>query len=108
IAVVRDTYEKLTRIVRVNGERGIRIAIRKQAEANTVEVSRRILEEIEEVNRDMPQIRVVAVTNQGNFIERSIRNVAQSVLYGGAFAILVLLLFLRNVRSTAVISLAIP
>jgi hydrophobic/amphiphilic exporter-1 (mainly G- bacteria), HAE1 family len=47
IAEVKDTYEKLTRIVRVNGLRGLRVGIRKQANANTVEVSRRILAEIE-------------------------------------------------------------
>jgi HAE1 family hydrophobic/amphiphilic exporter-1 len=108
IAVVRDTYEKLSRIVRVNGERGLRLGIRKQADANTVEVSKRILQEIDEVNKDFPQISVVAVINQGNFIERSIANVANSVMYGGGLAILVLLFFLRNVRSTVVISLSIP
>jgi HAE1 family hydrophobic/amphiphilic exporter-1 len=108
IAQVRDTYEKLRRLVRVNGGRGLRVAIRKQADANTVEVSKEILAEIEEVNRAFPQIRIVPVINQGNFIERSIANVAQSVLYGGALAVIVLLFFLRNIRSTLVISLAIP
>jgi len=108
IAEVRDTYEKLTRIVRVNGTKGLRIGIRKQADANTVEVSRQILAEIEAVNRDFPQIEAVAVINQGNFIERSIANVANSVLYGGALAILVLFFFLRNVRSTVVIAISIP
>jgi HAE1 family hydrophobic/amphiphilic exporter-1 len=108
IADVKDTYEKLTRIVRVNGERGLRIGIRKQANANTVEVSRRILNEIEAINQACPQIQVVPVINQGNLIERSIANVARSVLYGGGLAILVLLFFLRNIRSTLVISLSIP
>ncbi|MBW2486195.1 MAG: efflux RND transporter permease subunit [Deltaproteobacteria bacterium] len=108
IAEVKDTYEKLTRIVRVNGGRGLRVAIRKQANANTVEVSRRILDEIKAVNRDFPQIKIVPVINQGNFIERSIANVARSVLYGGGLAIVVLLFFLRSVRSTLVISLSIP
>ena len=108
VAGVIDTYEKLTRIVRVNGERGLRVAIRKQADANTVEVSRRVLAEIEAVNKAYPQIEVIPVINQGNFIERSISNVARSVLYGGGLAILILLLFLRNIRSTMVISLAIP
>ena len=108
VAEVKDTYEKLTRHIRVNGERGIRVAIRKQADANTVEVSRAILAEIDAVNQALPQIRVVPVINQGNFIERSIANVARSVLYGGGLAVLVLLFFLRSVRSTAVISLAIP
>jgi HAE1 family hydrophobic/amphiphilic exporter-1 len=108
IAEVKDTYEKLTRIVRVNGGRGLRVAIRKQANANTVEVSKRILSEIEAVNQAFPQINIVPVINQGNFIERSIANVARSVLYGGGLAIVVLLFFLRNLRSTLVISLSIP
>ena len=108
IAQVRDTYEKKRRIVRVNGERGLRVGIRKQADANTVEVAKAILNEIEEVNRAFPQIHMVPVINQGNFIERSIANVAQSVFYGGGLSILVLLFFLRNIRSTLVISVAIP
>jgi HAE1 family hydrophobic/amphiphilic exporter-1 len=108
IAEVRDTYEKLTRLVRVNGERGLRVAIRKQADANTVEVAKQVLREIKSANADYPQINIVPVINQGNFIERSIANVAQSVLYGGGLAVLVLLFFLRNFRSTLVISLAVP
>lgn len=108
IAEVKDTYEKLTRIVRVNGGRGLRVAIRKQANANTVEVSKRILAEIEAVNQAYPQIKIVPVINQGNFIERSIANVARSILYGGGLAVVVLLFFLRSIRSTIVISLSIP
>lgn len=108
VADVRDTYEKLTRIVRVNGERGLRVAIRKQADANTVDVSQRVLREIDAANLAFPQIKIVPVINQGNFIERSIANVAQSVLYGGGLAVVVLLFFLRNIASTVVISLSIP
>ncbi|MCG6867724.1 MAG: efflux RND transporter permease subunit, partial [Gammaproteobacteria bacterium] len=108
IAKVEDTYEKLTRMIRVNGERGLRVAIRKQAGANTVEVARQVLAEVDRLNRAFPQVRIVPVINQGNFIERSITNVTRSVLYGGALAVLVLLFFLRNLRSTIVISLAIP
>jgi HAE1 family hydrophobic/amphiphilic exporter-1 len=108
IAKVIDTYEKLSRIIRVNGERGLRLAIRKQAGANTVEVARRVLEQVEQLNEAFPQLRIVPVINQGNFIERAITNVARSVLYGGSLAVLVLLFFLRDLRSTLVISLAIP
>ncbi len=108
IAKVKDTYEKLTRIIRVNGGRGLRVAIRKQAGSNTVEVARRVLDEAKAVNQAFPRIRIVPVINQGNFIERAITNVSRSVLYGGSLAILVLLFFLRDLRSTLVISLAIP
>lgn len=108
IAEVRDTYDRPWRVDRINGVKGIRVAIRKQADANTVEVAKGVLAEIEAVNRDFPQLNVIPVINQGNFIERSIQNVAMSVFYGGGLAILVLLFFLRNVRITAVIGAAIP
>ncbi len=108
IATVHDTYAQLTRKIEVNGDRGLRLAIRKEAQANTVEVSAGILAEIDALNRDFPQLFIVPVQNQGNFIERSIANVARSVLYGSGLAVIVLLFFLRNLRSTAVISLSIP
>jgi HAE1 family hydrophobic/amphiphilic exporter-1 len=108
IAEVRDSHQELTEIDRVNGERGLRVGIRKQANANTVEVSQAILEEIKATSEDYPHVTIVAVSNSGNFIERSIANVARSVLYGGVLSVLVLLFFLRDWRSTLVISLAIP
>ncbi|MEM6333300.1 MAG: efflux RND transporter permease subunit [Planctomycetota bacterium] len=108
VAEVNDTYERLTRIIRVNGAPGLRIGVRKQAGANTVEVSKSVLNEIEAINADYSQLDVVAVRSQGSFIERSIANVARSVLYGGALAIVVLFLFLRNFGSTLVIGLSIP
>lgn len=108
VAKVKDTYEKLVRVVRINGERGLRLAIRKQSNANTVEVARLILDEVESINAEFPQIRIVPVINQGNFIQRAIANVSKSVLYGGSLSVLVLLFFLRNLRSTLVISVAIP
>ncbi len=108
IAQIEDTYEVLSRIIRVNGERGLRVAIRKQPGENTVEVATRVLKEVDAINAAFPQIELIPVINQGNFIERAISNVARSVLYGGSLAILVLLFFLRDLRSTLVISLAIP
>lgn len=108
VATIRDTHAKITRIIRTNGERGVRMAVRKQSGANTVEVARRVTAEIEAINADLPQVRVVAVINQAQYIERSIANVARSVIYGGFLAIFVLLFFLRNIRSTLVIAVAIP
>lgn len=108
VAEVKDTYRRLSEVVRVNGDPGVRLAIRKESTANTVDVAERILAEVEAVNADFPQLQVVPVLNQGNFIERSIRNVARSVLYGGLLAVMLLLFFLLDLRSTAVVSIAIP
>jgi HAE1 family hydrophobic/amphiphilic exporter-1 len=108
IARVADTYERITRVVRVNGELGLRLAIRKKAEANTVEVAGAILEEADRINAAFPQVEILPISNQGNFIERSISNVATSVLYGGGLAVLVLFFFLRRFATTLIIALAIP
>ena len=108
IASVIDTYQTKSRIIRVNGRQGLRVAIRKQPGENTVEVATRVLDEVDAINDAFPQIEVIPVINQGNFIERAISNVALSVLYGGSLAIFILLFFLRNLRSTIIISLAIP
>jgi hydrophobic/amphiphilic exporter-1 (mainly G- bacteria), HAE1 family len=108
IANVVETHEKRRSYDRVNGELGLRFGIRKEASANTVDVAKGVLAELDRINQNYPQIHIVPILNQGNFIELSIANVARSVLYGGALAILILLFFLRNLRSTIIISMAIP
>ena len=108
MATVEDAWQKVTRIVRVNGKPGIWMAVFKQSGMNTVEVAEGVLEEIEKINRDFPQIQLTPIIDTSDYIRRSINNVGSSVLYGGALAVLVLLFFLRNVRSTAVIATAIP
>lgn len=108
IATVTDGYQKLSRLVRINGQSGVRVGVRKQSDANTVEVAQAVLVEVAKINAELPQVHVIPVINQATYIERSIANVAGSIVYGGALAVLVLLFFLRNLRSTIVIALAIP
>ncbi len=108
VAEVRDHYRRPTRIVRVDGLPGMRLAVNKQSGVNTVEVARRVLAEVERVNEDFPQIGITPVIDTSDYIQRSIRNVRSAALFGGFFTILVLLLFLRNLRSTFIIGAAIP
>jgi HAE1 family hydrophobic/amphiphilic exporter-1 len=108
VASVEDSWEKITRIVRVNGQPGVRMAVNKQSGTNTVEVAKGVKREIERINQDIPQIQIIPMIDTSDYIQRSIRNVGSSIIYGGALAILVLLLFLRSIGSTAVIATAIP
>lgn len=108
IALVEDSWQKVTRIVRVNGDPGIWLSVYKQSGRNTVEVARAALAELERINRDIPQIKIIPIVDTSDYIVRSISNVGTSAIYGGMLAILVLLLFLRNIRSTVVIATAIP
>lgn len=108
IALVEDSWQRVTRIVRVDGEPGIRMAVSKQSGKNTVDVARGALAELEKINRDIPQIRIVPIIDTSQYIKNSIRNVGSSALYGGVLAVAVLLVFLRNIRSTVIIATAIP
>jgi HAE1 family hydrophobic/amphiphilic exporter-1 len=108
IASVEDSWEKVTRIVRVNGLPGIRLGVRKQSGKNTVEVAKGVLQEIERINRDIPQIHLTPIIDTSDYIQRSITNVGSMAMYGGLLAVLVLLFFLRHIRSTAIIATAIP
>ncbi len=108
IAVIEDSWRKVTRIVRVNGQPGIRLSINKQSGKNTVEVARGALKELESINRDIPQIKIIPIIDTSEYIQNSIRNVGSSAIYGGILAVIVLLVFLRNLRSTVIIATAIP
>ncbi len=108
IARVEDSWAKISRIIRVNGQEGIRLGIRKQSGKNTVEVARKVLKEIEEINRDIPKISITPIIDTSSYIKHSITNVGSMAVYGGILAIFVLLFFLRNLLSTIIIALAIP
>jgi HAE1 family hydrophobic/amphiphilic exporter-1 len=108
VADVADKWARVTNIVRVNGENGIRLSISKQSGTNTVEVAQRVLKELDGVNRDYPQLHIIPIIDTSKYIQRSISNVGSSAMFGGLFAVLILLLFLRNIRSTAIIATAIP
>jgi HAE1 family hydrophobic/amphiphilic exporter-1 len=108
IASVEDSWEKITRVVRINEQPGIRLSVNKQSGKNTVEVAKGVLAEIEGISRDIPQINLTTIINTSDFIQRSITNVGSMALYGGILAVLVLLFFLRNIGGTAIIATAIP
>lgn len=108
IATVKDASSKETSVVRINGEPGIQISVNKQSGTNTVRVAKGVLKEVENINRSISQVKVVPLVDQSVYISRSINNVASSVVIGGILAVLILLFFLRNFKSTMVISTAIP
>jgi len=108
VASVEDSWTRVTRVVRINGKQGIHLAVRKQSGTNTVSVADRALAEIERIRRDIPQIELTVIMDGSDYIKRSISNVSTSALLGGGMAVIVLLVFLRSLRSTVVIATAIP
>jgi len=108
IGEVLDTSRKVTSISRINGEPGVRLGVRKQSSANTVQVAQDALREVERLNEDLPHARIVPLIDASDYILRAIRNIGQTIVFGGALAMLVLLFFLRNVLSALVVTVSIP
>jgi HAE1 family hydrophobic/amphiphilic exporter-1 len=108
IAEVVDGYEDLQRIAELNGVPVIRLEIQKQSGANTVSVAEDIRTEVGRINATRSDVRLTVVSDQSDFISKSINNVQNSAIWGSLLAILVLYLFLRNGSTTFIIALSIP
>ncbi len=108
VAEVKDAWEEVRQIVRIDGVSGLTIAINKQSGSNTVTVAEAVNAEIARINRDIPQIHLAPIMDTSRYIKQSISNVGNSAILGGILAILILFLFLRNFSSTAIIATAIP
>lgn len=97
-----ETYAKL------NGENGILFQIQKQTGYSTGTVTDRILNRFEELQKEIPELQVVVLMNQGVYIDMVIGSVLQNLVFGAILAVLILLLFLRDIRPTFVIACSIP
>ncbi|MFI5359211.1 MAG: efflux RND transporter permease subunit [Halanaerobiales bacterium] len=109
IAEVKDTYKEVTSISRLNGKESIGITIQKQADANTVMVSRRVNAELKKIMEESElDLEIVPIMDQAEYIELAIGNVGNNAIVGGLLAVLILLIFLKNIRSTIIIAVSIP
>lgn len=108
IADIEDSWAKVTRITRVNRQSGQFVSVFKQSGANTVEVAGQVNEAVEGVNAELPNVRLNSLFDSSTYIKKSIDTVSNSALQGGILALLVILMFLQNVRSTLILGTAIP
>ena len=109
VADIIWTSKDKEEIARFNGDEGILVSLYKEGDANTVDVASSVKEKIESLQRKLPKgVKIAVQFDQSRFIEQSIDEVKQSLLFGGILAICVLWLFLRDFRLTAIITTAIP
>src|SRR5712691_11815930 len=108
VAAVRDEHQETRLYTRLNREPACGVVITKQSGANTVSTAQAVFDKIKQAQRMYPNLQFRLAYDQSRFISDSIKNVRDSALIGGALAILILLFFLRNIRSTLVVALSIP
>jgi len=109
IAKVIDGYEEITRVIRNNRKPGILLLVSKNSKANTVEVSKRVISELPNVLRRLPEgVEAGVIFNQADFIQRSISNLSSTAIQAFFLTGLVLLFFLHNLRASWIVALSIP
>ncbi|MHA7872853.1 MAG: efflux RND transporter permease subunit, partial [Hyphococcus sp.] len=109
VAIVEWGYEDETTTARVNGDPGIGIAIIRQAQSNTVAVSKGVRDAVQELKRTLPSNVAIDVTvDDSIFINRAIEEVFKSLLLATIIVVFVIFLFLRSLRATIIPAVTIP
>ncbi|MCK4906211.1 MAG: efflux RND transporter permease subunit [Spirochaetes bacterium] len=109
VAEVKWAVSEKLSVTKFNGQPGLRLIIRKQSGSNTVGVVRLLEKRMAEIRKTLPKgVKLVEMFNFADFIRQSISSVSFSAFFGGLFAILIVLLFLKDIRASLIIGLAIP
>ncbi|WP_432661929.1 efflux RND transporter permease subunit [Wukongibacter baidiensis] len=108
IATVEEKYKDTDSYAFANGNPCITVSIKKQSDANTVELASKINKELSRVQRENPDMSIIINKDDSTTINSSIDSVINAGVIGGALAIAILFIFLQNFRSTVIIGVAIP
>lgn len=108
LGIVTDGWEKIRSVHPVNGIPGVRVVIYKQSGSNTVSVARAVRKELDKIQQEMPQLNIIKIFDSSEYIENAIDSVSNSAVNGAILAIIILFFFLRDFRSTVIISISIP
>ena len=109
VAEVVDGYEDLKTRIRSNGEPAVAFDIVKQSGKNTVAVSDAVKAKLAMVEKTFPAgYKASLIIDQSQFIRENRHEVETAIVFGGAMAILVILLFMLDLRSTLISAVALP
>ncbi|MCM3322182.1 efflux RND transporter permease subunit [Cytobacillus kochii] len=99
---------KVESVSRTNGENAIAIQIVKGQQDNTVDVVNRVKDYVEEETEKYNGLAIDISLDQGEPIEKSVSTMVEKALFGGLIAVLIILLFLRDFKSTIISIVSIP
>lgn len=108
VATVREQDARINRYGRVNGQDAVSMLIYKNSDANVVETADNILKNIDKLRKDNPDYEFTVVSNNADYVSKSLHNTLGTLIEGLITTGLVLFLFLRGWRSTAAVMIAIP
>ncbi|MEC7983926.1 MAG: efflux RND transporter permease subunit, partial [Myxococcota bacterium] len=113
VAHIQEGYKERSIISRLNAEEAVELEVYKSADANIVQITNqlkaRLFDGEEALEGQLPShIKLSILEDQASFIESAINNLKNTAFLGAFLAIIILFVFLRNFRATAIIGTAIP
>ena len=108
IAEVTDATEDRRSFMRIDGINGIRMQVTKQSGTNTIQVADGVKKEVDKINAEIQGMKLQLLDDQSRFIRRAIGSVQEHAFLGGLLVIAIIYLFLRDLKSTAIICTSIP
>lgn len=110
VAEVNVALEDQEVLTRANQQDAIQLNIMPESGANTVQISNAVNERLDELLQDaeFEDLETAILYDEGDFISASIDSVTSALIFGGLLAMVVLLLFLRNLKTPFIIGIAIP
>ena len=99
VADIKDSFMEAKTYSRINIKPVVSLYVQKESKANTIQVAKDILEEVDDIRKSLPEdIDVIVTKNQAEFIKTSISNLRNSLLRGAVMIIFILMLFLRKFK----------
>ena len=112
IARITRGHKEREVISRINGRESVEIAVYKEGGTNTVTVAQAVRDRLDTLEARLERIgeglELDVITDQSRYIRQSVSEVLQTAFIGGTLAILVLMLFLRDIKATVIIGISIP
>ena len=109
VAKVDDSLEERAQQAYTNGKKGAMIIIQKQSGANSVQISNKIIEELPNLQKNLPSdVKLSIITDTSDNIRNTIASLAETVLYALLFVVIVVFGFLGRWRATIIIGITIP
>lgn len=109
VAEVRDGLKDQKTLARFNGKNVVMMEIKKQSDANTVDVADRVRKELGVIGPALPRgLRIEAVYDGARMIKNSVHDVIETIAIAAILAVLVVYFFLGSLQSTLITGLALP
>jgi hydrophobic/amphiphilic exporter-1 (mainly G- bacteria), HAE1 family len=108
VATVRTALADPVTLTRLDGGAAVGLVVYKDAGSNTVTVTRDMLQAVESLREEFPGVQLTLVAAQADFVTDALSNLGQEVVIGGLLSLLLILLFLKDLRLSLVIGLFIP